>query len=220
MQLQQLPNIGLLKTLFVNLKCASLKDALKMPILIARNVNVKYCRRKVFQFTDGVRPAMVTVGFNRHCNNGYRSTLSIQGKVIIHGRGIHAFGAGCFIHVGNKGILEIGNNFGCTGDTRITVSKRMIIGEDNLWSYNNVVMDTDGHKILDSTTKERINNAREVVFGDNVWMGCGCTILKGATIPSGSVIASRSIITKKIDGEHNIIGMQGKVINENILWER
>ena len=161
---------------------------------------------------------MLTIGFNRAYNTGSRSNIVIKGKMVIKGRGTHAFGAGCCVGIWKNGILEIGDNFGCTGDSYISVSKHITIGKNNLWSYNNVVMDYDGHSIC-LTSGEKINHPKEIRFGDNVWMGCGCTILKGSAIPANTIIASRSMITKPLDGSNCIITTQGKVIRENIIWK-
>ena len=125
----------------------------------------------------------VTIGFNRDYNIGAPSSFSIYGKIVFIGKGNHSFGAGCSILVKKGAVLEIGNHFGCTGDSRIWVHKKVVIGENNLWSFGCTIMDGDGHKILDDEGV-RINKDAQVIFGDNVWMGCNCTVLKGSSIPS------------------------------------
>lgn len=211
--------IGIIKTLYINFRCCKIKDAVHLPIFVARNVSVAYCRRNVFIFPDGSKTGMFTVGFNRKHNTGSPSALKVKGKIILHGTGIHAFGAGCDIGVWGNGILEIGDNFGCTGESKITVSTKITIGKNNLWSYGCTVMDSDGHKIFDEESGQQINKPREVVFGDNIWMGNGCTILKGSIIPSGCIIAARSLISKPLSGENNIITSQGKTLKSNIRWK-
>ena len=167
----------------------------------------------------GVKTGMLTIGFNRKHINGNPSTLNIKGKLVINGIGHHSIGAGCCIEVCKNSKLEIGNKFALAGNSTITVNHHIVIGDNNLWSYNNVVMDYDSHAIFDRQSNEKINKAQEVVFGDNVWMGCGCTVLKGSRIPNGTVIAARSMISKKLFGENCIISTQGKVLRENVIWK-
>lgn len=212
-------NIGLIKTLYINFRCCKIKDAVHLLIFVARNVGVAYCKRNVFEFPDGSKTGMFTVGFNRRCSTGYPSALKVQGKIILHGTGIHAFGAGCDISVGRNCILEIGDHFGCTGETKISVSAKITIGKNNLWSYGCTIMDYDGHKIFDGESGLQINKPKEVVFGDNIWMGNGCTILKGSVIPSGCIIAARSLISKPLSEENSIITSQGKTLKSNIRWK-
>lgn len=107
----------------------------------------------------GVKFRLVTIGFARQANKGAPSALHLNGKIKIRGHNAHAFGAGCCITVKKGAVLDLGDNFMCTGETTINVAKSIIIGDDNLWSYNNMIMDNDGHKIYDSTGR-RINEPR------------------------------------------------------------
>ena len=66
-----------------------------------------------------------------------------------------------------------------------------------MWSFDTIIMDTDSHKIFDDSG-ESISHNCEVIFGDNVWLGCRCVVLKGANIPNGSIIAANSTVTKKL----------------------
>lgn len=165
-----------------------------------------------------MKPGIVTVGFNRNCNKGAPSALHLHGKVIIRGTRSHAFGAGCNVSVGKDAVLDIGDGFGCTGDTTISVAKSLVIGEDNLWSYNCVVMDNDGHKIYGSEGK-RINEPREVIFGNHIWMGCGCLVLKGSRIADNNIIAAGSTIKGKITAQNSVVTTDGKVLKEDINWK-
>ena len=105
--------------------------------------------------------------------------------------------------------------FSVSVDARINVAKRVSIGNDNMWSYGNTIMDNDSHPIYDSSGNQ-INHHREVVFGNKVWMACHCIILKGADIPDGTIIAAGSIISKSSTQTKTIITTGGKVIKENI----
>ena len=83
-------------------------------------------------------------------------------------------------------------------------------------------MDSDWHKIISTNGSGKIlNEDREIIFGNHVWIGCRCNILKGSIIPRGSIIASGSIISSKLSQEYAIYGGQGatvRIIRENTTW--
>lgn len=55
-------------------------------------------------------------------------------------------------------------------------------------------MDSDSHAIY-GENGDRINEDREIVLGNNIWVACDCKILKGAVIPDNCVIGANSIVT-------------------------
>ena len=211
--------MGVIKTLYVNFKCCRFKDAIKLPIIVSRNTSIICCKSNCFEFIGGGKMGVVAIGFNRQNNKGSHGSLRIMGKVIVRGNKVHSFGSGCSIEVGKNGVLDIGNNFICTGDSYITVHKTMIIGDNNLWSFNEVVMDTDYHYLYDRN-EIQTNVPRPVCFGSNVWIACNCIILKGSSIPSNTVIAAGSIISKALSEENTIVSSQGKVLKQDVMWSQ
>ena len=115
-------------------------------------------------------------------------------------------------------MLDVGDDFGCTGDTVLSVQHHVVIGNHNLWSYQNIVMDNDGHSIFDENGN-RINRPKAIQFGDHVWMGCGCLVLKGSVIPDGTIVAAGSKISGRLTGDNNIVTDKGKVLKSNISWK-
>lgn len=104
-----------------------------------------------------------------------------------------------------------------TGRSSFMVAKGLRIGQNCLISWDVQVMDTDFHKIL-SSEGQQVNKDKEIVIGDNVWIGSRCNILKDAIIPDGSVIASNSLISKKLVERNCIYGGLGKIIKTDIKW--
>ena len=217
MKFETLIFLGIIKTLYVNFKCCRFKDAIKLPIIVSRNTSVLYCKSNCFEFVGGGKFGILTIGFNRRNNKGLHSSLKIKGKVIVRGNKVHSFGAGCSIDVGKSAVLDIGDNFICTGDSYITVRKSIIIGDNNLWSFNEVVMDTDYHYIYDRNWMQT-NISKPVYFGNNIWLACNCIILKGSSIPSNTVVAAGSLISKVVAEENNVISSQGKVLKRDVMW--
>ncbi len=58
-----------------------------------------------------------------------------------------------------------------------------------------------------------------MVIENHVWIGCGCTILKGVVIGEGAVIAAGSVVTKSVPPRALAAGNPAKVIRENVTWE-
>lgn len=146
-----------------------------------------------------------------------RTIIQLDGKIIFYGKAL--IGHGSRISVGGNGILEIGENFTITAETSIICHKKIKFGNNVLISWENLFMDTDFHKIK-SIENNIINEPKEIFVGNNVWIGCRNTILKGSQILNNCVIGSNSLINKKFDKNDILIaGNPAKILKENIIWE-
>lgn len=218
--IRQVLHIGFFKTLWFNYKYFPLKEAVYLPVILARDVQVRSCRKGFCSFLDGPKTGILRFGFgDRDHNYDRRSSLFIQGKIELVGKGIHSFGPGTCLRIGKNGILRIGSHFTCSVNNRIYCSYRITIGDDNMWSFDNIIMDTDSHIMYQKDGKIS-NPNRELIFGNHVWVGCRSIILKGASIPSGCVVASGSVITNHYNEEDSVITSNGKVIKKDIKWSR
>lgn len=107
-----------------------------------------------------------------------------------------------------NGHVTIGNNCffndGCSINSRDKIS----IGNNVICGQNVLFFDHDHdykNNIDDFITKE-------IIIGNNVWIGANCTILKGVKIGDNVVIAAGSIITKNV--KDNTIIYQKRVTEE------
>ena len=66
-----------------------------------------------------------------------------------------------------------------------------------MWSFDNLIMDTDAHYIFNEKG-EMISHNAGILLGDHVWLGCRNTILKGATIPDGCILGAGGVVTKSL----------------------
>lgn len=132
-------------------------------------------------------------------------------------------GRGCKLYLfGNNCELNIGN--GCTfnHDNELLVqedSKKIIIGEDCMFSHHINVRTSDAHSLF-NLEGERINNARDVIIGNHVWITANVIIQKGVTISDGSIIATCSVVTKDIPSNCVAAGMPAKLVKAGIVWDR
>ena len=121
---------------------------------------------------------------------------------------------------GNK--IIIGNNFSMgDGVIMADADSNIIIGNDCMFSDEIYIRPHDGHCIYDINTKELLNDNKDIIIGNHVWVSNRCTILKGAKVGNNCVVGNSSLVNKKIEKNNCIIaGIPAKVVKENISWDR
>jgi len=164
---------------------------------------------------------MIKIGFGDidiFDNRKSRSIWSVKGKVYFKGTAF--IGHGSKINVGANGSVTFGKNFTITAESSIVCNKCINFGNDNLLSWDVLIMDDDFHNILDSQ-QNIINNPNDITIGNWVWIGCRSLILKGSNIPSNSIIAAGSLVSKKLTEENSIYGGNPiAIIKKEIHWEK
>lgn len=122
---------------------------------------------------------------------------------------------------GNNSRLEAGSalycgkvNFYIYGDSKV------IIGDNCMFSFDVYIWTTDGHRIYDADRK-LINENKDVIIGNHVWLCRGASILKGGCIGDESVLGNSSLLTKDYSNHTNcvLVGSPAKIVKENINWE-
>lgn len=116
--------------------------------------------------------------------------------------------------------LSIDKNFLCSGCYfKLKEGKKITIGKDCMFSFDIAIWNSDCHAIFKDG--ECINKGEDVIIGNRVWIGHGVEILKGTLISDDSVVAARALVNKKFLTPNCIIaGIPGKVINQDISWDR
>ena len=100
------------------------------------------------------------------------------------------------------------------------------IGDDCLFSFNNIIWPSDGHSIIDHEGNV-LNSGENIKIGNHVWIGMDCKILKGSFVPNDSVVGASSIftsgsnpLTERLLEGGVFAGMPAKLIRKNISWDR
>lgn len=164
--------------------------------------------------------AMIRIGFHKVpvCNPSDRTVLSVKrgGKIVFQGTA--HIGQGTKIHVSRGGVLVLGDNFAVSASSQINCYKSIRIGRDVQFSWDCLVMDSDTHRIYDRGGTV-MNENREIVIGDKVWMGCRSVILKGSAVPKGCVIGAGSLVSGKRFEESTVIaGTPARSVKEIGGW--
>ena len=93
--------------------------------------------------------------------------------------------------------IEVGKNFFCNYNCTILDVAKVIIG-DNCQMAPNVAIYTAGHPIHPVTRNSGYEYGKEVVIGDNVWIGGNSVVCPGVHIGDHVVIGAGSVVTKDI----------------------
>ncbi len=127
---------------------------------------------------------------------------------------------GHFLVEDRGGRLEVGGN--TTMFTPMVVCSEggaIRIGRDCLVAYGADIRNSDGHSVLDATTRQRVNPAADTTLSDHVWIGNNCQIMKGVTIGTHSIVASRAVVTKDVPPHTLAAGLPAKILRENVDWD-
>lgn len=165
-----------------NIKHAHLVKAGKS-LTIGKNVNINALSRKGISIGDNVT---IKDGCIIECTGVIRSLG--EGLIIKNNVGISQY---CFIAV--RGNIFIGDN--------------TIIGPNvSIFSENH---NYSNHELL---IREQGETRKDVIIGEDVWIGNKSTVLCGVTIGNHAIIAAGSVVTKDVPAYAIVGGVPAKII--------
>jgi maltose O-acetyltransferase len=106
-------------------------------------------------------------------------------------------GAGTFINYGLMA-LDVAS---------ITIGRDVQIGP-------NVQLLTPTHPVEPEQRLAKLEAAKPIVIGDNVWLGGGAIVLAGVTIGANSVIGAGAVVTRDVPENVVAVGNPARVIRE------
>lgn len=130
----------------------------------------------------------------------------------------------CTLVCGLNGIIEIGDGTMLNG-VSITAYERVKIGKNCQIASSTFIADTDFHPINSGIRQLEANghridhhevNKKEIIIGDNVWIGWGTIILKGVNIGNNSIIAAGSVVLTDVPSDVLFAGNPA-VLKKSIL---
>lgn len=189
-------------------------------MLISKNVILKSKKGKVV-IEGKITTGMITIGFSDIGIFDYKRSKAIwnvSGKITFKGRAL--IGQGTKISVEESGELIFGENIKITAETSIVSLMKIEFGKDCLLSWDILIMDDDFHSIVNKENGRYFPRSKPIYIGDNVWIGCNTTILKGSLIPEHCIIGANSVVNKKLENSFSLYaGNPLKIRKENIDWE-
>ena len=210
------------RTIYFNFRYLPFRQAIKLPIWIASNSEIELKSRGGVILAHTPHFAMIRIGYHRVpiMEPHAKTVLSVgHGGVLVFEGEAH-IGRGTKIYVAPNARLVLGERFAISALTQIACYKSITFGQDIQFSWDCLVMDSDTHHIYDGNSEKPINEDREIVFGDKIWIGCRCTILKGTVVPDGCVIGATSCVTgNKFEPNTIIAGTPAKSIKKISSWK-
>jgi len=146
-------------------------------------------------------------------------------SLIKHGENcqIEGFGSFSYNNITMGDNVYIGENC-CliSSNAQIVIGSNVMISSHAMLASGNHRINVIGELMINITEKE-INDDKDIIIDDDVWIGMGAIVLKGVHIGRGSVIGAGSILTKDIP-EYSIytggfLNKTSKRFNEDQLLE-
>lgn len=214
--------LGLPKSIMLNFCCLPFAIAIRMPILVSKKTRLGGVNSRTIYFqTEKIRTGMIRIGIvngsegiitDKRCFFGIES----GGKIIFKGK--FDLAPGGTLKVSKDGEMIIGNNVSFNFHCTLLCKKKIVVGDNVLFGWDVLLNDGDGHFIYNDLN-EWINQPKEIVIDDGVWIASNVTILKGSKIGKRCIVGYGSLVTKEFNHSHAIIaGNPAKVVKEKINW--
>lgn len=196
---------SLIKIIYINFKVLPFKYAIKLPIWISYKTELISLKGR-FIFNSNIRTGMIRIGFDGTGTAKFKATSIENNGSIFLGENI-SIGGGCQI-------CTVSEN----SESHIISSKKVIIGNRTIISWDTQIMDTDFHNIYNKKS-ELLNADASIVIGEHVWIASKVSILKGSIIYDDIIISSGSIINGILKESNAIYtGLPIRKIKENVYW--
>lgn len=129
---------------------------------------------------------------------------------------------GCnFIFESESGDIKIGDRTFINGGTNIICRSKILFGNDVMVAWDCTFYDHNAHSVdwryrrkdvfqrLTNYNNESPSYLREknwdvvkaspIIIQDKVWIGFGCTILRGVTIGEGAIVGAQSVVRENVE---------------------
>jgi len=183
-------------------------------IYLSRVIGKKGCVNNKIEISENAYLKGCTFEFY-----GSNNRIFIGKDTVLNCVDFYCEGDGNFIYIDEKTTMT-GTKRGCVHLAALE-GHSILIGSDCMFADDISVRTSDSHSIVNEKG-ERINYAKDVKIGNHVWIGTGVMLLKGAEILGGnSIVGARIVLTSRVcDANVLIAGLPGKVIKQNVNWDR
>lgn len=110
---------------------------------------------------------------------------------------------GAGTHIGEHSVVWAGNTSG-----RITFGAKALLGPNVTVTASNYGIDR-GTPVMDQPKIEK-----DIVIGDDVWLGANVVVLAGVRIGDGAIVAAGAVVTKDLPADCIAGGVPARVIGQ------
>lgn len=185
--------------------------------VVSASVKAYYWTKSTFWVTPVFKGLCSTVGKNFKAGT---FIPFVEGTGAIHvGDHVKFYGKQTFLFAAIRDAVPeicVGDNTGFGHNTVFDIAGKLTIGEHCMIASNVLFQDCSGHSIVAEIraagTPPSERDIKEIVIGDNVWIGTGAYILPGAVIGDNCVIAANTAVSRKIPNNSLVYALAPKVV--------
>lgn len=212
--------LNILYSIYFNFRYLSFKTALKLPILISHNVNIRKLKRGNLLINNqfyGFGMIRLGIESGSFCLAKKQSSIYVEDDCELIFNGKCLIDGGFSLAINKKGKIIIGNNVHFNANAIISSSSLIKIDDNVGTGWDCTFINWDGHDIIDMETRNVINSPRPIIISKNCWIGAKVTIMKGVTLSMNTIVPYGSILTKKCDVPYCVFGgMPNHVMKTNV----
>lgn len=170
-----------------------------------------------------IKLAFYKLVYLSHMKIDFRGKFSNESQIRIYDKGSIKFGKNMTIRAGtririNGGKLSAGKNVGFNNNCCINCMDKITIGDNVIVGQNVLLYDHDHNFRIKGIIRDNGFKTKEIVIGNNVWIGSGCIILKGTHIGNNCVIGAGCIVKGTIP-DNQLVTSDRTLKNKDIVVE-
>ena len=210
------------KTVFFNFYHLPFKQAIQLPIFVHRSVELTSLKGRIILVEEALSFLSIKLGYRivgiYPLSN--KSVFENKGTIVFHGKTNIAGGFG--ISTYPSATLTFGENFIANASIKLICTTNIKFGKHVRFAWENIIVDSDFHELIDEVLNTTTNCSSEVVIGDNNWFGMRTIILKGTRTPNYCIAGANSLVRSDFTryGEKILIaGNPAKFVRDKIYRE-
>ena len=195
--LRLLVRLNLTKTLYINFKTQSFRDAIKFPIFVYGRLKILSLKGKLI-IEAPMKTGMIKIGYkyiDLFPTSLLPSQLNIVGKLIVKGNLI--IGGGVHLNVERKySIMAFGENCTIGGGSFVKSTYNIVCGHNVQITGECIILDSEMHYVRNIETGIIQKNFGEILIGNNCWINQRTVIAKNTIIPEFTIVVRNSYLNK------------------------
>ena len=218
-QLRELLRANTLKTIIFNFRMLPWRQAMRLPILLYENVDFQLTTGKIvfLHDTETLHFGDLQIGQSLYypAKRGMTTTIIIQGRLEVGHR--IKFRNGSTIHIAPNAVCRLNDKVSFGERANLVCYEKITLGPLVSFSWDVSVFDTNFHYLigLDNVVN---NRNKEILIGENCWIGHHSVIAKGTRLSDWTIVASNSLVNKDFSSVTNCVlaGIPCKVVKDEI----